>query len=416
MNFLFVHQNFPGQFPNLAAALAEEPAHRVVALGDAMRLAQRNSPHPRVERVGYRAPAHQNATVHHYLRDYEAHVRRGQAVARAALDLKRTGFRPDVVIAHPGWGEALFLNDVFPAARHIHYCEFFYRADGADVGFDPLFPASVDDRLRVRLKNSTQLVGMEYADAGLSPTAWQASRYPSVLRPKIATIHDGIDTRVVKPDPEASVEVAGRRLTARDEIVTYVARNLEPYRGFHVFMQALPQLLAARPQAQVLIVGGDEVSYGRAAPQGKNWREHCLAAYGKQMDLSRVHFLGRLPYRKYLAVLQVSTAHVYLTYPFVLSWSMLEAMAAGCLVIGSATSPVQEVLAHEKNGLLVDFFDADAWATQIADALAHRESLALLRVAARNTIVEHYDLVSCCLPKQLGFVVGKSSGVSRTDR
>jgi glycosyltransferase involved in cell wall biosynthesis len=406
MNFLFVHQNFPGQFPHLAAALASRPEHGVVALGEARRLAQRGSPHPAIRGVGYAMPPVKSSHAHHYLRNYETHVRRGQVVARKALQLQSEGFRPDVVIAHPGWGEALFLKDVFPAARHIHYCEFFYRADGGDVGFDPLFPAAIDDRLRVRVKNSTQLVGLDYADAGLSPTAWQASRYPAVFQPRIATIHDGIDTGLVKPDAEARLEIGGQRFTAQDEVVTYVARNLEPYRGFHVFMQALPQLLEARPNAVVLIVGGDEVSYGEPAPAGKSWREHCLAQHGQDLDLSRVHFLGKLPYREYLKVLQISSAHVYLTYPFVLSWSMLEAMAAGCLLIGSATAPVQEVIRHEQNGLLVDFFDAAGWASTIADALARREALTPLRVAARQTVLQHYDLATHCLPKQLEFVLG----------
>lgn len=408
MNFLFVHQNFPGQFPHLAAALAARPEHRVVALGEAPRLAQRSTPHPAVQRVGYKMPSAAGANAHHYLRGYEAHIRRGQVVARTALKLQREGFRPDTVIAHPGWGEALFLKDVFPNARHIHYCEFFYRSDGGDVGFDPLFPVSVDDRLRVRIKNSTQLVGLDYVDAGLSPTTWQASRYPAAYQPRIATIHDGIDTDLVRPDAEACLEFGGKRFTAEDEIVTYVARNLEPYRGFHIFMQALPQLLATRPNAQVLIVGGDEVSYGHAAPAGKSWREHCLAQYDEGLDLSRVHFLGKLPYRQYLKVLQVSSAHVYLTYPFVLSWSMLEAMAAGCLIVGSATAPVQEVIRHEQNGLLVDFFDVSGWAATVADALARRAELTPLRVAARQTILHHYDLAMHCLPKQLEFVVGQA--------
>lgn len=400
MRFLFIHQNFPGQFPHLSAALAAQ-GHDVVAIGDKESLKQRTVPHPEIKRFGYDTPKKASDTTHHYLRGYENNIRRGQSVVRVAMGLVKNGFRPDVVIAHPGWGEALFLKDVFPDARHIHYCEFFYHAEGADVGFDPEFPTTIDDQLRIRIKNSTQLIGLDYADAGLSPTQWQASLYPESFRSRIHVIHDGIDSNIVKPDAKASLQINDLVLTVKDEVITYVVRNLEPYRGFHIFMRMLPDLLAKRPSAHVLIIGGDDVAYGRPAPEGKTWRDHCFEPIRHLVDESRVHFLGKLPYEKYLKVLQISTVHVYLTYPFVLSWSMLEAMAAGCLVIGSATAPVQEVLLHEENGLLCDFFDVDGWVKCIADALKRRKKLSPLRLAARKTIVEHYDLHSICLPRQL---------------
>jgi glycosyltransferase involved in cell wall biosynthesis len=400
MRFLFVHQNFPGQFPHVSKALADL-GHEVTALGDAECLRHRNLPHPLIKRVGYKSPPEAGNDTHPYIRTYEAHIRRGQAVVRTALALKKQGFHPDVVVAHPGWGEALFLKDVFPDAYHIHYCEFFYRAEGADVGFDPEFPSSIDDRLRVRIKSSTQLIGLDYADAGLSPTQWQASLYPEGFRPRIEVIHDGIDTDVVKPDAAAIVKLDEVTLTAEDEVITFVARNLEPYRGFHVFMKMLPTLLAERPSAHVLIVGGNEVSYGKSAPDGKSWQDFCFEPIRQLVDDSRVHFLGKIPYPQYLKVLQISTAHVYLTYPFVLSWSMLEAMAAGCLVLGSDTAPVREVLRHEENGLVCNFFDVTAWVKCIADALERRDEYVPLRDAARRTIIDQYDLRSLCLPRQI---------------
>jgi glycosyltransferase involved in cell wall biosynthesis len=194
---------------------------------------------------------------------------------------------------------------------------------------------------------------------------------------------------------------AGVTLSAGDEVVTYVARNLEPYRGFHVFMRALPGLLRARPRARVLIVGGDQVSYGSKPADGETWRARMLAEVGGQIDAGRVHFLGRLPYESYLRLLQVSAVHAYLTYPFVLSWSMLEAMAAGCMVVGSRTAPVEEVIKHGENGWLVDFFDHRQLAEALAGALEERSRLDGIRQAARRTVVERFDLTTVCLPRQL---------------
>jgi len=404
MRYLFVHQNFPGQFRHVARALADDPANEVVGLGEAERIKTQGRIHPRVALAGYPAPKKAGPETHHYLREYEAHVRRGQQAARAARQLKLRGFQPDVVVVHPGWGEALFLRELFPQARHVHYCEYYYRPDGADVAFDPEFPSGFDDRLRIKLKNSTQLVGLMDCDAGVAPTRWQRSLYPAQLQPAIQVLHEGIDTDLARPSPEATLEVDGHVLRAGDEVVTYVARNLEPYRGFHRFLRALPLLQQRRPRARVLIVGGDDVSYGRRLPGATTYRAHYRAELEEQVDWTRVHFLGKLPYQRYLNVLQVSAAHVYLTYPFVLSWSMLEAMACGCLVVGSATAPVQEVIADGENGLLTDFFDAERLAATVARALAEPDAMAPLRARARDFVREHYDLHTRCLPAWVEFL------------
>ncbi|WP_207062719.1 glycosyltransferase family 4 protein [Motiliproteus sp. SC1-56] len=398
--YLFVHQNFPGQFPHIARALAER-GDEVMALGETGNVSRRPSPHPRIKTVGYPAPEGAGSHTHQYLRGLEAHVRRGQTVLRACLSLKRQGFQPDVVIAHPGWGEALFLKEAWPQARHIHYLEFYYQTQGADVGFDPAFPDSLDDRCRVRIKNATQQLSFEAADAAISPTAWQKSRFPPSWQHKIHLCHDGIDTARIRPDEKAQVQVGGQTLTREQEVVTFVARNLEPYRGFHTFMQAVPLILEQRPQAHILIVGGDGVSYGKPPADAASYREQYVAAWGNSVDHSRVHFLGHLPYADYLRVLQISALHVYLTYPFVLSWSMLEAMSAGCLVLGSDTKPVREVIRDGDNGFLTDFFDAQALASRAASLLANRQALTPIRAAARETACTTYDLQGICLPRIL---------------
>lgn len=326
------------------------------------------------------------------------------------MELHAQGYRPDVVAVHPGWGEGLFLKDIFPQARHIHYCEFFYHAEGSDVGFDPEYPTSPDDRLKVRIKNSTQLIGLEAADAGVAPTRWQKAQYPACWAEKIQVLHEGIDTRHVAPNPQAELEVDGLRFRSGDPVITYVARNLEPYRGFHVFMRTLPRVLARHPRAHVLIVGGDEVSYGVHPPDGKNYQGMLREELGERLDWSRVHFLGKVPYARFLAVLQVSAVHVYLTYPFVLSWSLLEAMAAGCVLVASDTAPVREVMQHEDTGLLADFFDMDTLAQHILEALNHPARHADLRARARRFVVDHFDLTHHCLPLALAFYTGASHG------
>lgn len=390
MRSLFVHQNFPAQFRHVLRSLAARPDAQTVFI------TQTGKPSmPGVTKVEYTPHRKVAKGIHPYLGSTEAAVINGQGVARAALALRGKGFAPDVMVGHPGWGETLFLKDVFPNAPLISYCEFYYRGRGSDVGFDPEFSDSFDAVCRARIRAAPHLAALEAADLGVAPTQWQKAQFPSAYLDRIDVIHEGVDTDLVRPAPDVSITLSnGTRLTRADEVVTYVARNLEPYRGFHSFMRALPHLLEARPEAHVLIVGGDEVSYGRAAPDGKTWRQHMLAELGGLPD--RVHFLGKLPYAQYVAVLQLSRVHVYLTYPFVLSWSAIEAMSAGCVVLGSDTAPVREVIEDGRNGLLVDFFDPRAIAARAAEVLANPEAFADMGAAARQTAVDGFRVAEGC--------------------
>lgn len=404
LKILLVHQNFPGQYKHLAPALAARGAI-VVALTDEKNLMRARRLVGGIQVVGYPTPGNSSSSTHRYLQSTEAQLLRGQAVARAASELGRQGFRPDVILGHPAWGECLFLKDIFPGATLSLFLEFFYRSSGSDVDFDPEFRSSFDQRCKLRLRNSTQLVSLEAADLATSPTFWQREQYPEAFHSKIEVVHDGIDTAQVRRREHARFMLPdGQELTAADEAVTYVARNLEPYRGFHTFMRALPQLLKLRPAARVVIAGGDDVSYGARRPDGKTYRQALLAELGDSLAPGRVHFVGHLPYGRYLDLLSISSAHVYLTYPFVLSWSMLEAMACGCVVIGSRTAPVEEVVEHEKNGFLVDFFSPEALTDRLAAVLENQPAVEDIRSSARRTIVERYDLDRCCLPRQLALI------------
>lgn len=400
MKILFVHQNFPGQFLHLAPALAAR-GHEVLALTD-----EKNGRASPVRVMRYAAP--EEAQVTPALgRAYAQNAARGWMAFRGARALRdRHGFVPDVIFGHSGWGETLFLREVWPQARLLVYAELMYRTTGQDVGFDPEVSAGSDDSRVLTVARSAHLIqGLVGADAGLSPTRYQAESFPPELRAKLTVIHDGIDTARVRPDPAATLTLPGGRvLRAGDEVLSYVSRSLEPYRGFHVFLRALPEVLAARPEAQVVLIGGEGVSYGAQPPGGGSWKARMLAELGDRLDLSRVHFLGRVAYGDYLSLMQVARVHCYLTYPFVLSWSLTEAMAAGKLIVASDTAPVRELIRDGENGRLVPFFDRDALAGALIRGLAGDPDAARLSAAARQTILDGYDLHRHSLPRLIDWV------------
>jgi glycosyltransferase involved in cell wall biosynthesis len=303
----------------------------------------------------------------------------------------------------------MFLKDVWPQARLGIYCEFYYHPEGADVGFDPEFPSNdPGEGCRLRLKNLNNLLHFPVADAGISPTSWQASTFPEPFRSKITVVHDGIDTQAVAPRADVAITFKENlSLTRKDEVITFVNRNLEPYRGYHVFMRALPEILRQRPHARVLIVGADDVSYGARPAGGKKWKDIFAAEVRPQIpdaDWARVHFLGHVPYQHFIPLLQLSAVHVYLTYPFVLSWSLLEAMSAGCAIVASDTQPLQEAITDGQTGLLSPFFDHAALANKVCALLQDPAKRQRLGANARAFAQANYDLQAVCLPKQLAWV------------
>ena len=404
MNLLFVHQNFPGQFRHLAPHFARA-GHRVIAL------AIGGAGLPGIEMHRYTPRRSTNPQTHPWAQDFETKMIRGEACAEAAAQLKAQGFSPELVIANPNWGESLFLKDVWPQARMLALIEFYYAARGLDFDFDPEFyPTGVAAAAKLRARNAHLLMALENMDWGMSATQFQRGTLPAVHRDRISVIFEGVDTAVVRPDAVAAITVNGRTLRPGDEVITFVNRNLEPYRGYHIFLRALPEILRRRPNAVVLIVGGEGHSYNAPAPEGKTWKQIYLDEVKDQLDLARVFFLGQLPYANYLKVLQLSACHAYLTYPFVLGWSCVEAMSAGCLIVGSATPPVEEVITHGEQGLLVDFFDIAALAHSVVDALERPQAHAPLRAAARKRAIERYDLATVCLPRQVQLVEKLAAG------
>ena len=402
MQLLFIHQNFPGQYPHLAAALVER-GDQVVAIGGPT---ARTIPGVVLHRYDAR-PKGAMPSCHPWATDFQTKILRAEAVGTLLERLIREGLRPDLVLGHPGWGELLAVKDLLPGIPVLHQVEFVYPLEGGDAGFDPEFSEhSWTDRTRLRLKRAPQLLAFHDLDWGLAPTVWQASTAPAEFRERISVIHEGIDTEHIAPRTGSTITLqkAGLTFQPGDELVSFAVRNLEPYRGFHVFMRMLPRLQALRPNAHVLIVGGNDVSYGSPPSGGGSWKQVLLKELAGQLDLKRIHFVGKVPHAVLHDLFRVTACHVYLTYPFVLSWSLLEAMACGAVVIGSATPPVQEVIRHGENGLLVDFFNGEDLAQQIAAVLASPASHRFLGDAARRDVVDGYDRKTVCLPKQLALV------------
>jgi len=403
MNILFVHNNFPAQFRHLARALAADTDIRVAAIGSPTSRAIEG-----VDLVKYCLTDVDVSATHPFARRFDLECRRAEQVLYALSSFTASNFVPDVIVAHSGWGETLPLRTVFPKSRLLVYCEFYYGSDGRDVGFDPEFPATgADGLVALHLKNASSLLALAECDGGIAPTRWQRSTFPGTFQDKIEVLHEGVDVDVAKPSPDASFRLgSGRLLTASDEVVTFAARNLEPLRGYHMFMRALPRIMAERPTAEFLIIGGDGTSYGARPPHDQSWKSTFLAEVADRIDIGRIHFTGHLPYLDYVRALQISSAHVYFTYPFVLSWSLLEAMSVGCVVIGSDTAPVREVIKDYQNGLLVPFFDVDRLAERVVGALAGRERHRGMRARARQTVLDRYDLARICLPGMMRFVRG----------
>lgn len=385
MKILFIHPNMPGQYRNLCRVAAEDKRNTVVFLTKPTKVEI-----PGVHKVEYQPARTASHMTHRYIIGLEKSVLQGQETWRACKKLEQEeGFKPDIIVGHPGWGDCLYLKDLWPDVPMLSYFEFYYLSQGSDMGFEE--PISEDDKARVRTKNTTNLLNLESCDWGISPTHWQKSVHPKEFHHKITVLHDGIDTETCRPNPQASITLPnGKTFKAGDEVVTYIARNFEPYRGLGTFMQAAEIIQKNRPNCHIIAVGAEGVSYGKQLAKGhtylSQWKEKV------KLDYERIHFTGTVPYDQLIRILQVGAAHIYLTYPFVLSWSTLEAMAAGVLLIASDTSPVHEVIEDGKNGLLVDFFSPEQLAKRVDEALDNREKMQAIREEGRRTILERYAL------------------------
>ncbi len=398
MKILFIHPNMPGQYKHLARIFAEDKNNEVVFI-------TKPKPEisiPNVKKVEYKVSREPQFETHRYLLNFERGIFQGQEVWRVCNKLKQQGFTPEVICAHPGWGDALFVKDIYPDAPLLNFQEYFYAQPGGDLNFLPGDTPHLDDVPRIRIKNAVNLYSINYCDWGITPTYWQWHQYPKEFHSKMSVLHDGVDTDQISPIQWRNFK--GPKLPELkygDEIITYISRNFEPYRGFETFMEAAKIILDKRPNARIIAVGADDISYGKGREDGRPWRHHFIDKI--KPDMSRLHFIGYLPHDEMLTILRISAAHIYLTVPFVLSWSVLEAMSAGCALVSSDTMPIREVVENGKNGLLVDFFSAGEVAEKVFQILDHPDRMQAMRDAARQTIVDRYDLKKL-LPLHMGLI------------
>ncbi|MDO8360670.1 MAG: glycosyltransferase [Devosia sp.] len=397
---LFVHNNFPAQFGFIAQRLRTD-GHRCAVIASETGRALDG-----IELVKWSANRGTSDGILPSAVRFEADLIRGGAAAEAALALRSRGFDPKLIIGHPGWGETVYLREVFPQARQIAYAEYYYRSAGGDVGFDPEFsPAGASPHL-LAAKNAGMALAFGEAEAVVAPTPFQRSLLPPMVRDRTRVIHEGIDTTSVQRHSTPRLTLAnGKVIDGSRPLITFISRRLEPLRGFHIFMRALPRVMAAVPDADVVVIGADEAGgYGRPAPDGKTWGQLLIAEVAGALDRSRLHFVGRVPHSPMIEALSLSTAHVYYTYPFVLSWSLLEAMAAECFVIASDTAPVRDAITDGQDGVLLDFFDVEALSDALIEACRDPQKFAPMRKAARETIRARYDRATICEPAWLRLV------------
>lgn len=396
MKFLFLHRNFPAQFKHMALALAKDKKNEVVFVTNNTETKSFGG----IKKYSYKLKRKVPNNCHRYLRFYEESIIHGQSAAELMISLKQQGFKPDVIFGH-SWGSSLFVKEIFPDVPYIAHIEWYYNPENSDVDFGGKV-LDVDERASLKTKNSHILQDLVSCDWGVSPTQWQKSQVPEIFRDKIKVIHEGIDTDFCKPNEDVEFKVPNTDivLTRKDEVVTYATRGMEEYRGFPEFMKAASILLKQRPNLHILVGGEDRVCYGKHL-KDDTFKKKMLREL--EFDESRLHFVGPLPYNEYVKLLQVSSAHVYLTYPFVLSWSFLEAMSAGCPIVASDTAPVTEVMQDKYSGLLVDFYDIDGIVAKVNELIDHKEKYQLLRENARDVIVKNYDL-KMLLPKQIEFL------------
>ncbi len=398
---LFIHQNFPGQFPFIAAA-AMKAGHKVAAIGGPTAKGT-----PGVDLRRWALNRGTTTGIFDAATRAEADLMRAQAAAEQALRLKADGFVPDVIVGHPGWGETLHLAEVFPGVPQILFGEFFYRSHGADVNFDAEFEISTPiSDMRVNAKNLGLSLAYAMADVIVCPTEFQASQFPPAFRSRVQVFHEGVDFRRAKRSADARLKLPnGRSLDGSKPVITFINRNFERLRGFHVFMRALPELLAARPDAEVVLIGTDSAKgYGGALPSGETWKGRMLKEVGGRLDMDRVHFVGALPHADMIAAMSISWAHVYYTYPFILSWSLTEAMACECLILGSDTGPVRDAIIDGENGVLNDFFDVPALTGAMIDACERPEAFEEMRRAARVTALKMFDRETVGVPAWMALI------------
>src|SRR5262245_19969894 len=391
MHVLLLHQNFPAQFGPLLSRLGGKPGWRFT-------FASRTGAgeFPGVERVPCATKGGATQQTHYFSRTFENVAWQSAAVYKALKD--RPEIKPDLIVAHSGFVTSLPFRDLYPGCPIVNFFEYFYHAQGSDLDFRPDEPPVEPDRIRARFRNAAILLDLHNCDAGYSPTEWQRSLFPAAYRDKIRVIFDGVDTAVWKPRPRTPRQAGKFVVPDGVPLVSYAARGFEAMRGFDIFMKFAKALYTRRPDVRFLVIGRDSVHYGGDLKRtgGKSFKDWVLSR--DSYALSKFAFIGTVPPETLAEAFAITDLHVYLTAPFVPSWSLLNALACGATVLASGTAPVREVIEHGKNGLLADFFDVEGLADQALKVLADPAQFRPLGQAGIDLVREKYSL-DVCLPQ-----------------
>jgi len=392
MHVLFIHQNFPAQFGHIAAYLVQRKGFRATFVSE-----QPPGNDGGIERIQYKIAGGATAQTHYCSRSYENAIWHSHAIYDALA--ARPDIRPDLVVAHSGFLSTVFLRELYDCPI-VNYFEYFYHTTGADLDFRPDFPYPAINKLRAGARNAVLLMDLEDCDAGYSPTRWQRGLFPRLFQDKVRTIFDGIDTSVWRPQPGLPRTIGDRSVRDDVRIVSYVSRGMESIRGFDIFMQAAKRICQRRGDVLFVVVGEDRVCYGGDLDftGGQSFKQWVLAR--DDYELSRFVFTGLMPTPELVKLFSITDLHIYLTVPFVLSWSLMDALACGATVLASNTAPVREMIDHGRNGLLTDFFDADALADAACRVLDAPRDFKHLGQAGVELIGERYSL-EVCLPRML---------------
>jgi len=383
MQILFVHPNFPAQFGPALSRLGRRPD-----LECAFVSRTGTGSLDGVRRIRFNLRGGATRASHYCSRTFENAVWHAHAVYEAC---KATPWlQPDLIVGHSGFGSTVFLQELYPCPI-INYFEYFYRPHGSDMDFRTEFPPSELDYLRSRMRNAMILLDLEACVAGYTPTQWQWSLLPPAWAPKVEVINDGVDTEFWRRRPGPR-RLGDEVLDDDLRVVTYVARGLEAMRGFDIFVRVANRIAAAMAKVVFVVVGAERTVYGNDLRhiRTKTFKEHVLRS--ERPDLRRFRFLGTIPAAQLVEVLSLSDLHVYLTVPFVLSWSLLNALACECVVLASDTAPVREVIQQDRTGILAGFGDVDGLATQAIAVLTDLRAYRRLGAAGRALVEERYSL------------------------
>ena len=386
MKILLLHQNFPGQFRQLLPFLLERD-HELVAICSHPRPVL-NSPRLRI--IRYKEPKNLNVDLSGSCKIWQEALLRAEIVGRLLLQLDSEGWQPDCVLAHSGWGEALPVKDIWPQTSLVVWPELWLRPEHMGFIADSKQPQRSREIQLLNLgRNTLTQASLASASAWVLPTQHQADSFPDAFHSdRMHIIHEGIDCSIATPNPTINFEFAGVFIDRSLPVVTFVNRNLERLRGFDTFMRALPMIQERFPSARVLIVGDNEGGYGGGHPSGRPLKEIMLEELENKLNLQNIHFLGRIPHSDLIRLLQCSWVHVYLSYPFILGWSLIEAMACGCCIVGSHGAPVNEVINDGVEGALVPIQDHSRLARRVIALLGNPK----MRVQMEMLLVEQLSL------------------------